>query len=148
APECATRRIVAMGQVSKTKPVGKPKPYLSQFDNVKPEGTLPLFKFEEPGQKIVAKFLGRRECTTKIGNSKILDVEIQENNGPERGEHSIFESGHLTTIFDRYQLQPGDVFYLRLDSIDGKTKFKRFAFKLISGNGRKQSPAADDDIPF
>src|SRR5262249_45820835 len=115
-----------MAQIAKTKSSGKPKSYLSQFADVKPEGTLPIFRFEDAGQKIVAKFLGRRECNTKIGAGRVLDFEILENAGPERGEHSTFESTHITTIFDRYQLQPGDVFYLRLDSIDGKTKFKRF----------------------
>ena len=129
----------------KTKP---PLSFLSTFKNTKPEGTGKILKIEEIGFAIAAEYIARRGVNTKLGNSKALDVKILErSDGGELGEFTIFESSHLTAIFDKYDLKRGDVFYLRLDSIDDKTRFKRYAFKLISdGNGNR--PPGDDDVPF
>jgi hypothetical protein len=119
---------------------------LDRFKDAKPEGGLPIFKFEEPGDAVVAKFLRRRPVKTKMGDGNALDLDIIEcSDGETVGPHSTFESGHITRIFDSHNLNPGDRFFLRLHEIDAKNKFKRFAFELIDGGG---NPPSDDEIPF
>ena len=113
---------------------------LDKFKNIKPEGGLPIFKFEEEGDAIVGKLIARRVgVPTKMGIGNAIDVDIVENaNGEELGPHTFFESGHLTRIFDSKSVKAGDVFVLKFDSIDLKSGFKRFAFEIVEG----------DDIPF
>ena len=49
---------------------------LSRFEELRAEGTLPIFKFEQPRHAILAKLLGRRrDVKTKKGTSTVLDVE-------------------------------------------------------------------------
>lgn len=129
----------------KTKP---PLSFLSTFKNTKPEGTGKILKIEEIGFAIAAEYIARRGVTTKMGDAKALDVTILErSDGGELGEFTIFESSHLTTIFDKYNLKPGDVFYLRLDSINSTNRFKKYAFRVISdGNGNE--PPGDDDVVY
>jgi len=85
------------------------------------------------GDAIVARFIGRRAgIKTKLGTETVLDIDIIESSdGSTAGPHSIFESGHLTKIFDTNQLNAGDQFYLRLYEIDRTTKYKRFAYRPI-----------------
>ena len=106
---------------------------LDQFKHVRPEGGLPVYKFTSVGDAIVARFIGRRKgIKTKLGTATALEVDIIEcSDGSTVGPHSIFESGHLTKIFDTHELSPGDPFYLRLYEIDRTTKYKRYAFKRI-----------------
>ena len=133
-----------MASLPKSKPQSKQSD-LDRFRKIKPEGTSEVFKFEV-GQSIIGKFLGRRTATTKLGPSKIFDVDITASDSGDVGERSVFESGHLTSIFDKHALKTGDIFYLRLDSVDEKTNFKRYAFKIIER--AKSDTPADDEIPF
>ena len=121
---------------------------LDQFKNLKPQGGLPIFKFKAEGDAIVAKLIERWVgVQTKMGPGNALDLEIIENaNGAELGPHTIFESRHITEIFDKHAPKPGDVFILKLYSIDEKSGFKKFAFKIIE-SGAAESPM-NDDIPF
>jgi hypothetical protein len=120
---------------------------LDKFKDLKPEGGLPVFKFSNQGDAIVGKLIARRVgIHTKMGVGNAIDVNILENsNGAELGPHSVFESGHITKIFDQHAPKPGDTFILKLDSIDEKSNFKRFAFKLVES---ASSAPTDDDIPF
>jgi hypothetical protein len=122
---------------------------LDQFKNLKPEGGLPIFKFKDEGDAIAAKLIERWVgVQTKMGRGNALDIDILENaNGSELGPHTIFELRHITEIFDKHAPEPGDVFYLRFDSIDKNTGKKRFAFK-ITERGAAKSPMNGDDIPF
>jgi len=125
----------------------KPSSILDKFKDLKPEGGLPVFKFVAEGDAIAGKLIERRVgIQTKMGAGNAIDVDIIENsNGEDLGPHTVFESGHITKIFDRHALQLGDTFYLKLDSIDEKSGFKRFAFKLVENTSKTSS---DDDIPF
>jgi hypothetical protein len=120
---------------------------LDRFKNAKPEGGLPVYKFEKIGDAIAARFIKRRQgIKTQLGTGKVLDVEILECSDSETvGPHTIFESGHITRIFDAHNLASGTRFYLRLHEIDRKSKFKRFAFELI--DDQQASAPSDEDIP-
>jgi hypothetical protein len=130
-----------------SKPTAKSNSLLSRYKDAKPEGGLPIFRFEKPSDAIVAEFIARRQVITKLGDGRVLDVEIVErSDGGTIGQHSIIESTHFTKIFDSKDLKRGDRFYLRLHEIDAMSKFNRFAFELVDGAGA--NPSADDDIPF
>ena len=110
------------------------------------EGT--VFKFEKPGDAIVARFSGRRRnvSTKKSATpATCLDCEILSAvNSNARGPATIFESGHITQLMDRVGLMPGQGFYLRLHEVDGKTRFKKFSYKRLIendlGNDYKDDP--------
>ena len=96
---------------------------LDQYKEIKPEGGLPTYKFENVGDAVVGKFIARRQgIKTKMGTGNALDIEIIEcSDGSTVGPHTIFESGHLTMIFDANPLKAGEQFYLRLNDIDRKS---------------------------
>jgi hypothetical protein len=125
---------------------------LQRFSSSKPEGGLPIFKFDGEGDAIAARFIKRRQnIKTQLGTGSVVDVDIIErSDGGALGPHTIFESGHLTRIFDSHDLQAGDRFYLRLHEVDQKSKFKRFAFELVDGPRppRAADDALPDEIPF
>jgi hypothetical protein len=120
---------------------------LARFKDAKPEGGLPIFKFDVPGIAIAARFNDRRQIETKLGSGKCIDVDIIECSDAETtGPHTIFESKHITQILDSHPLSRGTRFYLRFHEVDPKSQFKRFVFELVDGNGNK--PQDDNNIPF
>jgi hypothetical protein len=134
-----------------------PTKLLDRFKGSKPEGGLPIFKFETAGTAIVASFIRRRPVTTKLGSGNVLDVDILEcSDGKTTGPHSIFESSHVTRIFDSRDVVAGDQFFLKLHEIDPQSGFKRFSFEFVDPEKEKatsrkkpeQAPSADDDLPF
>jgi hypothetical protein len=60
------------------------------------------------------------------------------------GSHTIFESGHITQLFDAANLQVGDFFVLKFASTDTASGFNRFALQKIKSSG---AAVQDDDIP-
>src|SRR5262249_36942796 len=117
---------------------------LAQFKDIKPKGGLPVFKFDEVGTAITARFIRKPDgIPTKLDNdAAVVDVDIIEcSDEITHGEHTIFLSTHLKKIFDEYQFSHGDRFVLKLCEIDEQTGFKRFASELI----RQDGPRADDD---
>jgi hypothetical protein len=124
---------------------------LKETETLAPEDGAPIFKFASVGDHVVAKFVGRRrDVKTKQGTAIALDVEILAStvvgDKSVTGPHSVFESGHITQLLDRANLATGDVFVLRLDSVDRKSRFKKFAFKkVIDTNGSDGEPP--DDVP-
>jgi hypothetical protein len=141
--------------------------YIDRIKNKEPEGGAPIFKFEKPGDLIVAKFCGRRTVTVKSIKSdtpgRALDVIIIESEKSGRpgpaGPHTIFESDHITQLLDGANLKPGNGFSLRYDNQNRSSRFKAFAFEKLSdaeaaqligvgfgpndGNG-----ASADDVPW
>ena len=116
--------------------------FIDQIEGAEPEGGNPIFKFETPGDLIIAEFLGRRSVKTKASKdgtpARALDVKIVESkvnggSGPE-GPATIFESGHVTQILDGANLEAGDAFALRYHSQDRASRFKRFVFKKYSAD--------------
>jgi hypothetical protein len=129
---------------------------LESTKDLPPEDNSPIFKFSSVGDAIEANFGGRREgIKTKQGDGVALDVDIVDSivvgDKPVTGRYSIFESGHLTQIFDRENLSPGDRFVLRLHSVDRKSRFKKFFFKKVESlraqNGNDAGPPWDDEPP-
>jgi hypothetical protein len=106
---------------------------LELYKEVKPEGGLPVYKFENVGDAVVAKFIGRRQgIKTKTGTGNALDLDIIErSDGNNLGPHTIFESTGITGIFDKHNLKPGDLFFLKFYEQVKTTRFKRFSFKPI-----------------
>jgi hypothetical protein len=94
---------------------------LDKYKNVQPEGGLPIYNFEKVGDAIGARFLKRRQVKTKNGGLRMcVDCDILEcSDGVTVGPHTIFESTHLSQIFDSNALNFGDV------SICGCTRFSR-----------------------
>jgi len=134
---------------------------------IKADGFGELFKFENPKDRIHARFVGRRRIRTQTQSAApILDVDIIESvqvdsygnelAGPT-GPHSIFESKGITQLLDDANLQPDDEFILCFDGF-GKNNFKRFGLKILKrseGNeGGDGTPMDDipledgDDVPF
>jgi hypothetical protein len=121
--------------------------------SLEPDDNSPIFKFTSVGDVIDAKFVGRRRgIKTKQGDAIALDVDILDSivvgDRPVTGRASVFESGHITQIFDRENLSPGDRFVLRLHSVDRKSRFKKFFFKKaesLAANGGDDDPF--DDVP-
>ena len=119
-----------------------------------------IFKFNNPRDRIAARFLARRSVKTKQQeNARALDVEILESTivndrgeeaaGPT-GNHTIFESDHITQIMDNERLEPGDGFTLCFASRNPKSRFKKFGFERMSPdevNGYDEPPPDffDDD---
>src|SRR5262245_2365418 len=121
---------------------------LGRYKGTKPRGGLPVYKFRKPGDSIVASFIRRRDgIHTHIDDdARTIDCDILEcSDGKTHGEHSIFESTHLTSLFDEANLNKGDRFYLELFDINPESQFKRFSFELIDQDGQ---PPEDGDIPF
>jgi hypothetical protein len=133
----------------------KKESILARFDNLKPATLSETFKFKTPGDAIFAKYLGRRlnvQGKNMTESANILDVEILQStvNDDEEGDagkHGIFESTGITAIMDGANLKEGDVFYLRFDSVDKKSRFKRFAFKKLSETEAIELEKELDDIP-
>ena len=100
----------------------------------------------------------RLDVPTKLGNSNILDVNIIEcSDGKTGGPHSIFESTHISRIFDSRDVVSGDQFFLKLHEIDPQSGFKRFSFEFVDPEKEKATsrkkpeqvpPPSDDDLPF
>jgi hypothetical protein len=129
---------------SKLAPV---KSYLKQYAALRPEGSLPIYKFVTESDAIVAKLMARRAVINAFGKGSVLDVDIIENaNGAELGPHSVFESKGIRQIFDQHQPNVGDIFILKFDSV-ADTGFKKFAFKIIERATDNQN-GKQDDIPF
>jgi hypothetical protein len=130
---------------------------LESTKDLPPEDNSPIFKFTSVGDAIEAKFVNRRKgIKTKQGDGVALDVDIVDSivvgDKPVTGRYSIFESGHLTQIFDRENLSPGDRFVLRLHSVDRKSRFKKFFFKKVESRGAQNGnddagPPWDDEPP-
>jgi hypothetical protein len=128
---------------------------LSRFDKLEPATLSETFKFKREGDAIFARFLGRRlnvQTKNMQEPANILDIEILRsviNDGDEGdvGKFGIFESTGITTIMEGANLQVDDVFYLRFDSTDRKTRFKRFAFKKLSEAEAVELEKELDDIP-
>jgi len=113
--------------------------FLERIKGREAEGGAPVFKFEFPGDVIVAQFRGRRTVNVKgsdNGPARALDVFIIESEsrakpGPQ-GPATIFESGHITQLLDGANLNVNDVFSLRFVSQNRKSRFKAFAFEQLS----------------
>jgi hypothetical protein len=121
------------------------KSYLELFAGIKAEGSLPDCKFPDPGKAIVARMIGRREVNLGQRVAKVADVDILEStDSAELGPHTIWESTDITELFDEHQVNPGDVFYLRFDSVAGR--FKKFVLKVIERASAQDGK--QDDIPF
>lgn len=124
---------------------------LNRFDKLPPTNNTPTFKFENPGDRIYARFIGRRfnvQTKKTAEPSTLLDVEILNSlidgeDGPS-GKFGIFESSGISQIMDSEALNPGDVFYLRFDSLD--KRFKRFAFKKLSEQEAVELEKELDDV--
>jgi len=122
---------------------------LEETEDLKPEDGS-VFKFSNAGDHIVARYIGRRrDIKTKTGTAIALDCEILAStvigDKSVTGAATIFESSHVTQLMDRANLSPGDVFVLKLDSVDRKSRFKRFAFKKITDGSEEEPP--DDYEP-
>jgi hypothetical protein len=123
---------------------------LKQTEEREPsDSSNPIFRFEVPGDQFVGKFIGRRHgVKTKTGTANVLDVDIRAsklvNAESVIGPHSVFESSHITQLLDGALLRPGDIFVLRLHSVDKKSGFKqgfkKFYFEKITKH--------DDEVPL
>lgn len=116
---------------TKDKPETSPPKQLSllaQFGKgLKPKDGLPIFKFEEIDDTIVAEFIRWRSgINTKLqSNADVVDLNIIEcSDGTTIGERTIFLSTHLKKIFTEYQFTRGDRFILKLCEIDEESGFK------------------------
>jgi hypothetical protein len=120
---------------------------LPTYANLEPEGGAPLLKFDAIGIAIIAVLVQMRTgIRTKLdANATVADVDILESSTGATGRHSIFLSTHLVQLVDEYKLSTGDQFYARLHEINPQSRFKKFAFKIISR--AKPQPPLDDDIP-
>jgi hypothetical protein len=126
----------------------------NRFDKLEPSSNADQFKFRNAGDQIFARYLGRRlnvQTKNMTEPANILDVEILQSTvdgeeGPV-GKHGIFESTGITSIMSSANLNPGDAFYLRFDSTDKKSRFKRFAFKKLSEEEVIELEKELDDIP-
>ena len=108
--------------------------FLDKLQNLQPDDGGNLVKFTNPGDAMVARFVGRETVKTKMGEAKRLSVDVVESNidGVEPGPAAIFESGHITQLLDRKRLIEGQGFGLKLCEIDKKSRFKRFAFDRVA----------------
>jgi hypothetical protein len=128
---------------------------LDELAKLPPVSNSALFKFENIGDWIYAKYLGRRHDvhTQNVADpSTVLDVEILASqidgeDGPD-GKFGIFESTVITQIMDAEKLNAGDPFYLRYDSVDKakKGRVKRFSFKRLSEEETVQLESALDNV--
>src|SRR6186713_674652 len=113
--------------------------------DLEPEDNAPIFKFTTVGDAIDAKYVGRRRgLKTKQGDAIALDVDILDSvvvgDKPITGRCSVFESGHITQIFDRENLSPGDRFVLRLHSVNRQSRFKKFFFRRADMDNGEEPP--------
>ena len=108
-----------------------------------------IFKFTTPGDRIHAKFLGRRVVKTRSQEAApVLDIEIiesriDEESGPT-GVHRVFESMHIKQLFDEMAFEPGENFILQFCSVTEKG-FKKFALEKIETPGSDAPPPGDSD---
>jgi len=124
---------------------------LSECDGLAPvEGA--VFKFETPGQAIVARFVARRKgIKTKsvVGSATCLDVEIlKATNGGMAGRATIFESSHISQIMDSANLTEGQAFLLKFYDEDKKTRFKRFAYRRVPELDARVEGGVPPSSPF
>lgn len=111
---------------------------LEETANLLPEDVRPIFNFKTVGDSIVATFEERRTGikTKKSDNATAVDVGVLESivigGDPIIGPASFWKSLHITQLLDAAQLESGDVFVLRLASIDRKSNFKKFFFKKVT----------------
>ena len=130
---------------------------LDELEQLEPVAlnTDPLFKFEDPGTWIYAKFRGRRfeVKTESVDNpSTVLDVQIltsrvDDKDGPT-GPHGIFESTTISQIMNEAKLATGDPFYLKFTGTKKvkRGRVKQFAFKRLSEAECAKLESALDDI--
>jgi hypothetical protein len=127
------------------------KKLLEDTRNLPPVDGKPVFSFKNVGDAIVAKYDGmRQEIKTKKSDSAMaIDVDVLESvvTGGDRvtGPCTIWGSTHLQQIFSQQQLEVGKIFILRLASVDLKSGFKKFFFKIVDG---EPVQSYDDDNPF
>jgi hypothetical protein len=124
---------------------------LLECDGLEPdEGA--VFKFERPGQAIVARFVARRKnirTKSATGLATCLDVEILQSTGSDIvGPATVFESSHITQIMDRANLSAGQAFVLKFHNVDRRTRFKRFAFKRVPELDAAEARPAQLELPF
>jgi hypothetical protein len=109
---------------------------------VEPSEGNTIFKFNNLGDRFEGRFLARRSVKTKQQESaRALDVQIlesiivndrgEEAEGPT-GNHTVFESDHITQLMDAAKLQPGDGFRLCFGSRNPKSRFKKFGFERMT----------------
>jgi hypothetical protein len=130
---------------------------LEKYQDLKPKNDGgKVFKFSATSDILMGRFTRRRVgIETKMGQGNAVDVDILESSTGQLGPHTLFESSHLTQIFDKEALTEGDCFVLRLAEITSKG-FKKFAFQLVDEDGEPVEPVAEtsdgngasDDIPF
>ena len=112
-----------------------------------------VFKFDRPGQAIVARFVARREgvhTKSVTGLATCLDVEIlQATDSDIVGPATIFESSHISQIMERANLSAGQAFVLKFYNVDRRTRFKRFAFKRVPKlDAAAEARPAQLELPF
>ena len=79
-----------------------------------------------------------RSCSMSIFRPSEL---IGDSQPVMPGPYSIFESKHITRAsLTGYNLNPGDVFVPKFDSVNRKTRFKKFAFQKISAANGSDDP--------
>lgn len=130
------------------------KKLLQETRNLPPVDGKPIFQFEHIDDAIVAKFNGLRTgiTTKKSANATAVDVDILESEivggDSVTGPHTLWASKHLQQLFS--QLEAGKIFILRLASVDQKTGFKKFYFKIVEPVQSSQTDkvAEADDVPF
>lgn len=108
-----------------------------------------IFKFTTPGDRIHAKFLGRRTVSTKsqaaaaVLDCDIIESRVDEESGPT-GAHRIFESMHIKQFFDEMAFEPGENFILQFCSVTAKG-FKKFALEKVEAPDGEAPPPDDSD---
>jgi hypothetical protein len=116
------------------------KKLLEETKDIEVEDGRPLIVFNDVGDSVAAKFVGLRSGikTKKSNDATAIDMDVLEGNVKNdegvlvRGECTAWASTHLHQIFNQPGLKPGDIFILRLASVNPKSGFKKFYFQKVS----------------
>src|SRR5262245_20706355 len=130
---------------------------IDELENLQPTSPKndPLFKFENPGNWIYARFIGRRHGVQTQSVEKpsiVLDIEILASkvNGEEgsTGKCGTFESAMISQIMDGAKLNSGDLFYLKHtgNAKAKKGRVKQFSFKKLTEEEAVKFEKALDNV--